>query len=247
MHGRIVVMGVAEKPNEEDRARRGLSEAAQALSGKFPNLKTCFRTGNAADRILEELESAAHGMVVLGYQGRHGPARSMGSTAERLVMFSRVPVLIVPEPRPALKKILICMASGITGRSDVIFAGRLAGHAGAEATLLHVSEGTHGTDPASRAGSGADDYLRRLATERLARGSLTLKLMGVKAEMKVRHGLPHEKILEEAGSGDYDLVAVGAPESPRWRGTERRVIIDTLLQEWRRPVLIVPAPQTDET
>ena len=247
MHGRIVVMGVAEKPNEESRARQGLSGAAQTLSGQFPNLKTCFRTGNAADRILEELESGGHGMVVLGYRGRHGPARSMGSTAERLAMFSRVPVLIVPEPRPALKKILICMASGITGRSDVIFAGRLAGHAGAEATLLHVSDGTDGAAPDSRAGAGAAEYLRRLATERLARGILTLKLMGVKAEMKVRHGQPHEEILKEAGTGDYDLIAVGAPESPRWRGTERRVIIDTLLQERKRPVLIVPAPQAEES
>ena len=106
MHGRMVVLGVAEKPNEEGHARKGLSEATQTYSAQFPNLKTRFRNGNAADRILEELAGGEHGMVVLGYRGRHGPARSMGSTAEKLVMLSRVPVLIVPEPRPALKKIL---------------------------------------------------------------------------------------------------------------------------------------------
>jgi nucleotide-binding universal stress UspA family protein len=247
MHGRMVVMGVAEKPNEEGRARQGLSEATQSYSKLFPNLKTRFRSGNAADRILEELAGGEHGMVVMGYRGRHGPARSMGSTAETLVMLSRVPVLIVPEPRPAPKKILICMASGVTGRSDVIFAGRLAGNVGAAATLLHVTGGADGAAFGARGGPGTGEYLRQLATERLARGILTLKLMGVESEMKVRHGLPPEEILEEARSGDYDLVAVGAPDPPRWRGTERRVIIDELLQEWKRPVLVVPSPQTEET
>jgi sulfate/thiosulfate transport system ATP-binding protein len=245
-HGRMVVLGVAEKPNEEGRARKGLAEATQAYSKLFPNLKTRFRSGNAADRILEELDRGEHGMVVMGHRGRHGPARSMGSTAERLVMFSRVPVLILPEPRLTLGKILICMASGATGRSDVVFAGRLAGNLGATATLLHVSGATTGAAAGERPVPGTEEYLRQLATERLARGILTLKLMGVKSEMKVRHGLPPEEILEEARSGDYDLVAVGAPDPPRWRGTERRVIIDELLQEWRRPVMVVPAPQTDE-
>ena len=65
--------------------------------------------------------------------------------------------------------------------------------------------------------------------------------------MKIRHGLPPEEILDEARKGDYDLVAVGAPEAPRWRGTERRVIIDDLLQEWRRPVLVVPAQPSQES
>jgi sulfate/thiosulfate transport system ATP-binding protein len=247
MHGRMVIIGVAEKPNEEGRARQGLSEAAQAYSNLFPNLKTRFRTGNAADRILEEMEGGEYGMAVLGYRGRHGPARSMGSTAEKLVMLSRVPVLIVPEARPALKKILVCMASGITGRSDVIFAGRLAGNLGAEATLLHVSGGADSGAPRGRPGAVTEDYLRQLATERLARGILTLKLMGVRSEMKIRHGLPPEEILEEARSGDYDLVSVGAPDPPRWRGTERRLIIDDLLQEGKRPVLVVPAPPGEES
>jgi len=246
LHGRMVVMGVAEKPNEETRARQGLSLATQTYSEQFPNLKTKFRTGNAADQILQELDHEEHGMVLLGYRGRHGPAGSIGSTAERLLMLSPVPVLILPAPRAGLKKILICMASGISGRSDVIFAGRLAGHAGAEATLLHVSTPGDLGLAGSRPDPSTEEYLRQLTTERLARGILTLKFMGVQAEMKVRRGLPPEEILEEARAGDYDLIAIGAPEPPRWSGTERREVIDAILGEAHQPVLIVPAPRQSE-
>jgi sulfate/thiosulfate transport system ATP-binding protein len=246
MHGRMEILGVAEKPNEETRAREGLSAAIQGLSGEFPSLKTRLRAGNAADRILEELERDVYEMVVLGYRGRHGPARSMGSTAEKLVMLSRVPILIVPEARHSLRKILICVASGVSGRSDVIFAGRLAGRAGAQATLLHVMEreqpGLQGAAPDTQ----TSEYLRELTTERLARGILTLKLMGVPSEMKMRQGVATAEILEEARSGDYDLIALGAPEPPRWRGSDQRALIDVVLEQARRPVLIVPAPQEKE-
>ena len=246
MHGRIVVVGVAEKPNEETRARQGLSLATQTYSEQFPNLKTKFRTGNAADQILQELEREEYGIVLVGYRGRHGPARSIGSTAEKLVMLSRVPILIVPTPRKALRKILICMATGATGRSDVLFAGRMAGHAGAEATLLHVLLGSETIAGGARPDPGTEEYLRQLTTERLARGILTLKLMGVQAEMKVRHGPAPDQILEEASAGDYDLIAIGAPEPPRWTGTERREIIDLVLEKAQQPVLIVPAPLGEE-
>jgi energy-coupling factor transporter ATP-binding protein EcfA2/nucleotide-binding universal stress UspA family protein len=247
MHGRLEILGVAEKPNEETHAREGLSAAIQAHSAEFPNLKTRLRAGNAADRILEELDRDSHEMVVLGYRGRHGPAHSMGSTAEKLLMLSRVPILIVPEARRSLKKILICMASGVSGRSDVIFAGRLAGRVGAQSTLLHVMEDQQPGIPGSAPDPRTSEYLRELTTERLARGILTLKLMGVPSEMKVRQGVAAAEILEEARSGDYDLIALGAPEPPRFKGSDRWILINVVLEQARRPVLIVPAPEDKET
>ena len=242
MHGRIEVMGVAEKPNEETRAREGLAAAAQAYSARFPNLKTRFRLGSAPDRILEELARREHDLVVLGFRGRHHPPRALGSTAERVLMLSRVPVLVVPEPRRFLKKMLICMASGVSGRSDVLFAGRLAGRAAAEATLLHVMEKTQPFLPGAAPDPGTTEYLKQLTTERLARGILTLKLMGVTSEMKVRVGTPGVEILAEAKEGDFDLITLGASRSSRFRGGERRSLLDTVLEEAHRPVLIVPAP-----
>ena len=247
MHSRMEILGVAEKANEETHAREGLSAAIQAYSAEFPSLKTRLRAGNAADRILEELDRGTHEMVVLGYRGRHGPARSMGSTAEKLLMLSRVPILIVPEARRSLKKVLICMGAGVSGRSDVIFAGRLAGRAGAQATLLHVMEGEQPGITGAAPDPQTNDYLRELTTDRLARGILTLKLMGVPSEMKVRQGVAAAEILVEARSEDCDLIALGAPEPPRWRGSDQRALIDAVLEQARRPVLIVPARQNAET
>jgi len=246
MHGRIEILGVAEKPNEEKHAREGLAAAAGAYSADFPNLKTRFRVGAASDRILEELEQGGQGLVVLGYRGRHVSAHSMGSTAEKLLARSRVPLLIVSETRRAVKRILICMAAGVAGRFDVIFAGRLAARAGAEATLLHVMEGAQEEVPAAVPDSQTAEYLRQLTTDRLARGILTLKLMGVRSEMKVRHGDPAAEILDEARSGDYDVIAMGAPGRLRRKDDERRALIDAVLDQARRPVLIVPAPRRDD-
>jgi sulfate transport system ATP-binding protein len=243
MHGRIEVMGVAEKPNEETRAREKLAAAAQAYSARFPNLKTRFRSGTAADRILEELARGEHDLVVLGFRGRHAQ-RTLGSTVERVLMLSSVPVLVVPETRRFLKKVLVCMASGLSGRSDVLFAGRMAGRAGAEATLLHVMEVEKEQPflPGAAPDPRTTEYLKQLATERLARGILTLKLMGVPSEMKVRQGAPGAEILEEAKTGDFDLITLGASRANRSRGDERRELLDAVLEGARRPVLVVPAP-----
>ncbi len=241
MHGRIEVMGVAEKPNEETRAREGLSSAAQAYSARFPNLKTRFRQGEAAPRILEEMARGGHDLVVLGLRGRHGPGRTLGSTAERVLALSPVPILMVPESRRFLKKMLICMATGVSGRSDVLFAGRLAGRAGAEATLLHVMEKEQPFMPGTAPDPRTSEYLKQLTTERLARGILTLKLMGVASEMKIRQGNTPTEILEEARAGDFDLITLGASRAARARGGEHRELLDAILEGARRPVLIVPA------
>jgi len=246
MHGRLEILGVVEKPNEETHAREGLSAAIQAHSAEFPSLKTRLRAGNAADRILEELDRGVHDMVVLGYRGRHGPARFMGSTAEKVVTHSRVPILIVPESRRSLRKVLICMAPGVSARSDVIFAGRLAGRAGAQATLLHVMERDHSELQGVESDPQTSEYLRELTTERLARGILTLKLMGVNSEMKIRQGVAAAEILEEARSGDYDLIALGGSEPSGWRDGDRG-LIDVVLEQARRPVLLVPAQQDKRT
>ena len=241
MHARMDVLGVAEKPSEETATRAVLSSATQDYSAEFPSMKTRLRAGNAADRILEELEGGAYEMVVLGSCGKPGLGRSIGATCEKLLTTLRAPLLIVSEARRSFRKVLICMATGVSGGSDVIFAGRLAGRASAEATLLHVMEAQGGGTDAQNG-----EYLKELATERLARGILTLKLMGVTAEMKVRQGDSAAEILEEARSGDYDLIALGAPEPPRWRGSARRAIVDSVLEGAQRPVLIVPVAQGKE-
>ncbi|MGD9049781.1 MAG: universal stress protein, partial [Anaerolineae bacterium] len=59
------------------------------------------------------------------------------------------------------------------------------------------------------------------------------------AQPKVRHGLVVDEILEEAGSGDYDLVVIGAHPDEGWR----RILLDDLahrlLVRLKRPVLVV--------
>jgi nucleotide-binding universal stress UspA family protein len=89
------------------------------------------------------------------------------------------------------------------------------------------------------------EHLRQVTTDRLARGILTLKLMGVRSEMKVRYGDPAAEILDEASSEDYDLIALGAPGRMSAKDDPRRTLIEKVLDQAHRPVLVVPAPRQE--
>ena len=57
--------------------------------------------GEAAEEILKQVEECRAELVVMGTQGLEGPKRYFfGSTTERVLRESRVPVLAVPAEGP---------------------------------------------------------------------------------------------------------------------------------------------------
>jgi nucleotide-binding universal stress UspA family protein len=83
----------------EGVVRRELDEASERLRPLVPQHDSVLRRGSAWAEIVAEAEDGDYDLVVVGTQGRTGPARwFLGSVAERVVRSSRPPVLVVPAP-----------------------------------------------------------------------------------------------------------------------------------------------------
>ena len=88
-------------PNElwrriEQDAQGQLDAWSAALRLRWPKSDAVLRSGNPWQEVLAGAEVAHAELIVVGTHGRHGVARVLlGSVAERIVRFSKVPVLTV--------------------------------------------------------------------------------------------------------------------------------------------------------
>ncbi len=89
-------------PSAEDRAVRAAQRHVRALAERA-GLAIDTRTlhGQVADRLLTVARECGADLVVVGRQDRPGVRLThVGRTAEQVLEFSAVPVLVVPMPRP---------------------------------------------------------------------------------------------------------------------------------------------------
>jgi sulfate/thiosulfate transport system ATP-binding protein len=141
------------------------------------------------------VEQQPYDLLVLGYDHQQD-----NSLAEDILQVGEHHLLLVPGAQQPPTQALICVASGEPGKDDVLFAGRLVRHLGADATLLSVLAATN-KDP---------DLARR--TERFLEGGVqSLSLLGVPAKTTIRTGSVAEEILQEVKEGGYDLLVLGVP------------------------------------
>ncbi len=253
MEGPLTLLGVAP----DDELERGLSarlaalvpqgERGTAMAGGAFSVRT--RRGDAAREIIHELEERPYDLAVLGSVGEGG-AQEVGSTAAAVAQRLNVPVLIVPAGAPkrtAIARILICTAAGEPGKADIEFGGRIARRAGAEVTILHVR--TDGLAPPPPVGAPAPAPAPELAGQdlepatvtHLEKGLRTLGRFAVAGQVKIRHGPVVQEIFDEADSGDYDLLVIGAHVAEaRGRGVLPNDVAHAVVTEARRPVVMVP-------
>jgi sulfate/thiosulfate transport system ATP-binding protein len=160
------------------------------------------------------------------------PSRDAVEMAERLLATGSHHLLVVPAaPVTTLERLLICVAIGEPGKADVSFAGRLARHLGATATILTVL-------PASDQGRPAEGAERFLAS-----AARTLARQGVEVETRLRFGAPREQILLERSTGAHGLLVVGAPLPGAHGHIDLGGLLGRLLRETEVPMLIVRSPE----
>lgn len=79
-----------------EEATRIVLEGEQLAAGKGLNANTVIEEGRAADKIVESAQEMGSDLIVLGSHGWHGVDKSiLGSTAERVIARSPIPILIV--------------------------------------------------------------------------------------------------------------------------------------------------------
>jgi nucleotide-binding universal stress UspA family protein len=242
--GTLTLLTVIKHETERMQAEAILVRAKTLLTGVVAPA-TSIRTGQPADAIVHEAVEGKYDIVILGERSHHGLTRRLlPPTAQRIIALMPCPVLIARgQPRP-LKRVLVCES----GREPSLL-NRLINNLSLllkhvdELTVLHVMSQIAAAPgvPGWELRAGAEELIQKHTPE----GSLLkedlerLEALNVRLQAKVRHGLVVKEILDEARSGDYDLVVIGAHEGKGWE----RYLLDDLARELinhaDRPLLVV--------
>ena len=198
-HAQVTVLETGSEPGEA--AERRSQEVRERLGSGLAALETRSTREAAPVAVGREAERQPCDLVVLTPPPREGL-----ETAERVLAAGQHHLLIVPQAHSGRvpTRALICVAVGEPGKEDVSFAGRLARHLGAEATILTVlrEEEKGASHP-----SGAEAHAERF----LASSTRTLWRLGVTASTRMRYGTVRDEILAELAEGKHDLLVLGTP------------------------------------
>jgi sulfate transport system ATP-binding protein len=191
-HARVTLIGCGL---EDEALQSHLQEARKQLGSGLAALDVQTSQNTPAQAVTLAVEQQPYDLVVLGFD----PGEDI-SLAEQILQVGEHHLLLVPNVQPTPQQALICVTSGEPGKDDILFAGRLVRHLGAEATLLSV------IPPANQSA----DLIKR--TENFLEGGVqSLSILGVPARTAIRTGPAIETIGHELSQGSFDLVVLGLP------------------------------------
>ena len=179
--------------------------------------------GTFDEAITREAERDPVDLVILS-----PPRDDSPEIVSRAMLASEHHVLVVREAGAPLARALLCVAGGEQGKVDILFAGRLLRHIGADVTVMIVV-------PGDEPDAGADAKAERF----IAAGAKTLASSGITAHTVLRHGDPSDCIEEEAASGVYGLVVLGSPPPRPDTSAPLGGLVGRLLTSPRTPSVLV--------
>jgi nucleotide-binding universal stress UspA family protein len=189
----------AEPHIREETMERLRAFGAPAQAAGLP-VKTILLEGLPADVILAQATALRPDLIAMGTHGRRGFDRwLMGSTAERVVRLSKVPVLVAsaqPHVQPVRIRGVLCPLGFAAGSETLAFASALASHCRSALTVVHVLDGSAGP------------WLERRARERLL-ASAGAGPASLQTEVLVRTGHPSREILRAAQERGADIIVMG--------------------------------------
>ena len=238
------ILGITEKQSEEEAIFGSLRRSQQLLKDHGINAELIIKAGNPVEEILKRTEETSYDLAVIGAtrKGTRGPFL-MSAKAYKIIKAVAPPVLVVIGRRERLRRILICSGGEKYIDRAVDFAGSMARAANASITLFHVmAEPPAVYSDLIRMEEDVNLLLHSSSElgENLRREKEILEGMGVRAEVRLRHGLVISEVFKEIRRGDYDLVVTGSsPEG----GTLRTYIMGNITREIVNraecPVLVV--------
>jgi sulfate transport system ATP-binding protein len=191
-HARVTLIGCCL---QEELLQAHLQETRKQLGSGLAMLDVQTSPFTAAQAVSLAVEQQPYDLVVLGFNHQEDIP-----LAEQILQVGEHHLLLVPGAQEVPSQALICVTSGEPGKDDILFAGRLVRHLGAEATLMSVLPvANKDTDLASR-------------TERFLEGGVqSLSILDVPARTIIHSGSVIEAITHEAAQHEYDLLVVGTP------------------------------------
>lgn len=249
--GHLIPPAAAIEAVAREYAERQLRRVAGVLAPAI--VRTNIRVGNPYEEITTQAAEIGADLVVVGpHGGRPRPRKFLGTTAERIVRTSAVPVLVAtnpPDGRP--HRILVPVDDSSITSVALAWTRDLAAVFDANVTLLHVWSNavySHVASMSYATAKGEDDARREIDRE-LRDAALqwleTLAHTGVPRERvtaRVAHGKAGDATLEMAAEMSADLIVLGRRGSgvvvPALLGST----VGTVLHGATCPVLVVVEP-----
>lgn len=242
----VVVLGVAEKPDDKSALQEALEKQTGALREQNVSAKIEMCAGDPVAEIAKETAKEKYELVIVG-------ARKTGATGlhwrsekmYELIKAISPPVLVAIGEWAQLKRFLVCTGGKEFIEEAVQLTGQLAKAVQASVTLLHVMA----EPPAMYADLVRleEDVDRLMASKselgmNLSTQKGDLEKLGVPAEVRIRHGIVVDQVFAEERAQHYDLIVTG---SSRARGMLRHYIMGdltrTILNHANCPVLVARA------
>jgi sulfate transport system ATP-binding protein len=191
-HARLTLLGIGE---DESLLESYLQDARKQLGNGMASVQVRTDSAPAPAAIAKSIRHNPVDLVIVGWRPVEGV-----SLAEQILQLGEHHLLLAAHPSARLEKALVCAASGEPGKDDVLFAGRLLRHVGAQAKLFTVVDGLQ-----------SPEYQRQHVERFIAGGKHSLERFGVPTESEIRLGQPQTEIVDEMRKGEFDLVVLGAP------------------------------------
>jgi len=210
-HARMTLLGVGK---DEALLDSYLQDARKQLGNGMASVQVRTDSRSMPQAIAKSVEKSPVDLVIVGWRPVEGT-----SLAEQLLEAGDHHLLLAAHPGARFEKALVCVASGEPGKDDVMFAGRLLRHLGAQAKLLTVLS------------QSVDTEYQRQQTERfMAGGRHSLEMFGVPTECEVSIGNAAIEITREIQQGGFDLVILGAPLADRERHVSLTKVVEGVMK-----------------
>jgi nucleotide-binding universal stress UspA family protein len=218
-------VGVPSLASDTDRAlRRFCTETLPTIGSGPKTMEFCVAVGTPAPEILREAQRLQADLIVISSRGRSGIRKIVfGSTTERVLRETSVPVLVTPteqRPVPSLSEIAghltrVVAPVDLTAASpfQLAVAGGIAESLSLPLVIAHVLKPTvvpYGVDlmmPDAEVTRWTD------TEKRLADLATSLGRPRVRAEAIVLIGQPSEEIVKLAEAGAPNLIVMGLHSS----------------------------------
>ena len=240
----VTIFGITELHSDEVPLLEALRQTQHSFLAEGVNVEILSKHGDPISEIGKRAVEGDYDLIVIGGEAKPGGQISvLSQKAYEIIELLVRPVLVVPVPRPDIRRILICSGGATYIEAAIKLVIGLARDVDASVTLFTVLP--EAPVMISDRMEPAVDVETLLASNSVLGQNLRsekemIEAAGVSAEVRVRSGLVDAEIAAEIEWGDYDLVVLGSKPS-------RDVFSDYLLGNmtrrlvnWvSRPVLVV--------
>jgi nucleotide-binding universal stress UspA family protein len=242
----VTLLTVIENEENLGLAHRTLDKAGWWIP--YLDARNAVRIGAEIDGILEEINEETYDLVILkARQANQIKDFFKTKIGQKVSQEAPISVLVVKKQQPELNRILICTSGADIADPVVEMGSWLAEETQAKATLLHVT----GSIPSMYTGlEKVEEHLPEILqtdtpmAQHLRHAVDVLARRNVEAELELRHGVVPDEILQEAKTGHYDLIVLGASKAfTHFAGWLMGDVTAQVLKASRCPVLVVRTPK----